>query len=32
VFGAILYWAAAVLYGREVAQWLRTRRDVGALQ
>jgi cardiolipin synthase (CMP-forming) len=32
VFGAILYWAAAVLYGREVAHWVRTRRDLGALQ
>jgi cardiolipin synthase len=31
VVSAILYWAAAAIYGREVAHWLRTRRDLGAL-
>ena len=28
---AVLYWAAAVLYARAVAEWWRTRRDVGTL-
>jgi hypothetical protein len=31
IVGAVLYWAAAVLYGREVSKHLRARRDVGAM-
>lgn len=31
IAGAVLYWAAAFLYGREVAKHLRARRDVGAM-